>query len=311
LRDSRNRPSPSVDPAVRGITLKVDVDTLRGTREGVPRLARLLREMQIPATFLFSLGPDHTGRALRRMFRRGFLGKVRRTSVASHYGIRTLLYGTLLPGPDIGRLCRDEMRQVAEQGFEVGVHAYDHVKWQDGVARASLEWTLMQMSLAVEAFERIFGFAPRVHGAAGWQLNEHVPALQQQLGFEIASDTRGARPFLPVGSSVLQMPTTLATLDELVGRDGADADDAVRAIFARSRLDDPHDHVFTLHAELEGGAYLPQFEGLLRAWREAGFQFRTLGEAAGMLDRHSLLPGRIESGTIDGRTGTLAIQARP
>jgi len=296
---------------MRGITLKVDVDTLRGTREGAPRLARLLRGMHIPATFLFSLGPDHTGRALRRIFRRGFLGKVRRTSVGSHYGIRTLLYGTLLPGPDIGRLCRAEMLQVAEQGFEVGVHAYDHVKWQDGVARASLDWTLVQMSLAVEAFERVFGFAPRIHGAAGWQLNEHVPALQQQLGFEVASDTRGTQPFLPSGGGVLQLPTTLATLDELVGRDGANADDAVRALFARSQQHDPPDHVFTLHAELEGGAYLPQFETLIRAWHAAGFEFRTLGEAAGMLDRHSIQTGRIESGTIDGRTGTLAIQARP
>ena len=170
---------------VRGITLKVDVDTLRGTREGVPRLAQLLRRLNIPATFLFSLGPDHTGRALRRIFRRGFLSKVRRTSVASNYGIRTLLYGTLLPGPDIGRLCRAEMLEVAAQGFEVGVHAFDHVKWQDGVAGASLEWTREQMALAVEAFERIFGFSPRVHGAAGWQSNEHVPMLEQQFGFEI------------------------------------------------------------------------------------------------------------------------------
>src|SRR4051812_12784227 len=101
------------------MTLKVDVDTLRGTREGVPRLARQLRRMNIPATFLFSLGPDHTGRALRRIFRRGFIAKVRRTSVARHYGLRTLLYGTLLPGPDIGRLCRAEMLEVAQLGFEV------------------------------------------------------------------------------------------------------------------------------------------------------------------------------------------------
>src|SRR5215510_7224837 len=116
---------------MRGITLKVDVDTLRGTREGAPRLSALFRRLRIPATFLFSLGPDHTGRALRRIFRRGFLEKVRRTSVASHYGLNTLLYGTLLPGPDIGHRCRAQMRAVADQGFEVGVHAYDHVKWQD------------------------------------------------------------------------------------------------------------------------------------------------------------------------------------
>jgi peptidoglycan/xylan/chitin deacetylase (PgdA/CDA1 family) len=288
------------------MALKVDVDTLRGTQVGVPRLAAQLRRLNIPATFLFSLGPDHTGRALRRIFRRGFLGKVRRTSVASNYGIRTLLYGTLLPGPDIGRLCRAEMLDVALQGFEVGVHAFDHVKWQDGVARASFGWTREQISLAVEAFEKTFGFSPRIHGAAGWQLNDHVPALQQQFGFEIGSDTRGVAPFLPAGGGVLQIPTTLPTLDELVGVDGAGVDDAVGTILAKSRSG--RDEVFTLHAELEGGVYLPQFEQLLRGWQEAGFEFRTLGDTARALDRKSLPASRIEAGVVEGRSGTLALQ---
>ena len=86
------------------IALKVDVDTLRGTREGVPRLLELLARAGASATFLFSLGPDHTGWALRRVFRPGFLSKVSRTSVLSHYGLRTLMYGVLLPAPDIGRV---------------------------------------------------------------------------------------------------------------------------------------------------------------------------------------------------------------
>jgi peptidoglycan/xylan/chitin deacetylase (PgdA/CDA1 family) len=294
---------------VRGITLKVDVDTLRGTREGVPRLAKLLAALEISATFLFSVGPDHTGRALRRLFRHGFISKVRRTSVASHYGIRTLLYGTLLPGPDIGRLCRAEMLSVAEQGFEVGVHAYDHVKWQDGVASASCAWTREQLQCAVEAFEKIFGFAPRIHGAAGWQLNEHVPALESAFGFEIASDTRGFEPFAPAGGGVLQIPTTLPTLDEIVGVNGAHVGDAVRTIFERTYADDPRNHVFTLHAELEGGAYLAHFEALLHAWREAGFGFRTLGDAARALDQKALRTSSIEPGVIAGRSGTLAVQA--
>ncbi|HEY2340946.1 MAG TPA: hypothetical protein VGH75_10485, partial [Steroidobacteraceae bacterium] len=68
------------------IALKVDVDTYRGTREGAVHLATLLERLGVRATFLFSLGPDHTGRAIRRAFRRGFLGKVKRTSVLEHYG---------------------------------------------------------------------------------------------------------------------------------------------------------------------------------------------------------------------------------
>jgi undecaprenyl phosphate-alpha-L-ara4FN deformylase len=103
------------------IGLKVDVDTLRGTREGVPRLAALLKKHGLDATFYFSVGPDHTGRALRRVLRPGFFQKVARTSVVKHYGLKTLLYGVLLPGPDIGRAAGAEMRGVFDAGFEVGL----------------------------------------------------------------------------------------------------------------------------------------------------------------------------------------------
>ena len=78
------------------ITLKIDVDTYRGSREGTPNLVRLLTQHKANATFLFSLGPDHTGWALRRAFKPGFFQKVSRTSVVEHYGLKTLMYGVLL-----------------------------------------------------------------------------------------------------------------------------------------------------------------------------------------------------------------------
>ncbi|MDE1715615.1 4-deoxy-4-formamido-L-arabinose-phosphoundecaprenol deformylase, partial [Chromobacterium amazonense] len=65
---------------MKKLALKIDVDTWRGTREGVPRLMDMLKRHQAGATFLFSLGPDHTGRAIKRVFRPGFLSKVSRTS---------------------------------------------------------------------------------------------------------------------------------------------------------------------------------------------------------------------------------------
>src|SRR3954454_14011746 len=85
------------------LAIKIDVDTDRGTREGVPALADLLAERGIKATFLFALGPDNTGRAIRRIFRPGFFSKVSRTSVVSVYGWRTLLNGVLWPGPEIAQ----------------------------------------------------------------------------------------------------------------------------------------------------------------------------------------------------------------
>ena len=137
------------------IGLKVDVDTLRGTREGVPRLLGILDRAGVEATFLFSLGPDHTGWALRRVFRPGFLSKVSRTSVLEHYGLRTLLYGVLLPAPDIGRRGPGAMRAAAAGGHECGIHAWDHVVWQDSVRGRDAAWTRREMQRAFERFVEI------------------------------------------------------------------------------------------------------------------------------------------------------------
>ncbi|TMH13253.1 MAG: 4-deoxy-4-formamido-L-arabinose-phosphoundecaprenol deformylase, partial [Betaproteobacteria bacterium] len=257
------------------LALKVDVDTYRGTRRGVPRLVELLKKHGAGATFLFSLGPDHTGRAIKRAFRRGFIGKVSRTSVLSHYGFATLLYGTLLPGPDIGRRCADVMRRVRDAGFEVGIHAWDHVKWQDGVPGADARWTERQMLLSRERFEEIFGTPARAHGAAGWQTNLHALRLTQRLGFDYCSDTRGSCPFIPVWRAEIcacpQLPTTLPTVDELIGTNGLTVKNVAEHVLGLTRECPAAGHVYTLHAELEGGKFAPAFEAMLAGWKSQGY----------------------------------------
>jgi len=299
------------------LALKVDVDTWRGTRQGVPRLAEMLSRAGARASFLFSLGPDHTGRAVKRVFRRGFVGKVSRTSVLSHYGLTTLLYGTLLPGPDIGRGCSAILRSVREQGFEVGIHTWDHVAWQDAVATADPAWTERQMNLAVQRFIEVFEEAPRVHGAAGWQMNRHAVRLTQRLGFTCSSDCRGSAPFMPVWDGEMvhcpQLPTTLPTLDEVIGLDGVTAQTAAQAILARTDLTGGSARpdalqVFTLHAELEGMKLASVFQELLDGWRAQGYELVDLSTALGSLEVSRLPRHRLEFGSVPGRTGTLLVQ---
>jgi len=294
------------------ISLKVDVDTYRGTLEGVPALLRLFDEYRVRATFLFSLGPDHTGRALRRVFRPGFLKKVQRTSVTSHYGLKTLMYGTLLPGPHIGRKAGGVMRSVAEAGHEVGIHCYDHVRWQDFVAQRDEAWTRRELMRAAEAFEEVFARPAKVHGAAGWQLNPHLLALEEEMGFRYASDVRGKRVFLPVlrgvESSCPQIPTTLPTLDELIGRDGITRDNVHEYIYAESLHLLPQGHVYTLHAELEGMQLLPVMERLLIMWKSQEGEVCALEDTFNALDLSTIPRHQIGWGEIEGRSGHLAMQ---
>jgi len=288
------------------LAIKVDVDTHRGTRDGVPRLVRLLQLHEAGATFLFSLGPDHTGRALRRAFRPGFLSKVKRTSVLQHYGLRTLLYGTLLPGPDIGRRCADEMRAVKAAGFEVGVHCWDHVRWQDNVARKDADWTEREMEKAFRRFEEIFHERPKIWGAAGWQMNRHA-AWFEERHFAYASDTRGREPFRPLWDGVAigcpQLPTTLPTLDEVVGVH----EDAVSHILGLTAQ--PSNHVFTAHAELEGGEWHSIFDALLAGWREQGYELVSLKSLYESLDPAALPKCEVIENKVPGRSGVLALQA--
>jgi peptidoglycan/xylan/chitin deacetylase (PgdA/CDA1 family) len=297
---------------VATICLKVDVDTWRGTREGVPALARLLERFGAPATFLFSLGPDHTGRAIQRVFRPGFFGKVARTSVVEHYGVRTLLYGTLLPGPDIGRREAALLRSIAGAGFETGVHTWDHVRWQDHVAQADAAWTRTELTRATTRYAEVFGHAPRVHGAAGWQMNEHAVRLESELGYAVASDTRGRTPFQPVDANggpigPPQFPTTLPTLDELLGLDGRDAGNVHEALLSRTAHAPAPIEVYTLHAELEGQRLLPVFERLLSGWRAQGHRFASLGQLPA-LQTAPMPHERLERGEVPGRSGALAVQ---
>jgi len=254
------------------LALKIEVSSLQGTREGVPRLIELLKKHQIPASFFFSLGKDQSG---KRLFNAQF-----RTAQLAHYDLKTLLYGTLLPAPHIGQHCADILRQVRDAGFEVGIQSYQPFLWQQKVSAASADWTKRQMQLAIDEFTRIFAEPPKTHSAAGGQMNRHAYRLTQQLGFNYASDTRGAEAFIPTWDAEIfncaQLPTTLPTLDQFIGHDGITEENAA-AQFLKMTINHPQQgHIFAARAELEGGKWLATFEELLLGWQTQAYQLCTL-----------------------------------
>jgi peptidoglycan/xylan/chitin deacetylase (PgdA/CDA1 family) len=294
------------------LVIKVDVDTDRGTREGVPALVSILERHSVPATFLFSLGPDNTGKAIHRIFRPGFLKKVSRTRVTKLYGWRTLLSGTLLPAPHIGKRNETVLRAVKAAGFAVGIHCHDHFRWQDYLHRLSLEQTREEFGRAVTEFERIFGERPLAAGAPGWQANAHSFQVYDEHQLLYGSDCRGIFPFFPQVNGkafrTLQIPTTLPTLDELLGRPNLPESFIVPHYLSLLRADLPN--VLTIHAEIEGMGKMDLFEQLLKAARQAGVKFSTMEEIA-----HQLLRERkaspacvVENSSVDGRSGLLASQ---
>ena len=108
-----------------------------------------------------------------------------------------------------------------------------------------------------------------------------------------------------------QVPSTLPTLDEVLGSDGLDAGtvnayylsllELTKGSTLRGGL-----NVHTVHTEMEGGALAETFGALLDACREDGMAFATLREALAAWGPPP--EAELEMRTIPGRAGPVAVQ---
>jgi peptidoglycan/xylan/chitin deacetylase (PgdA/CDA1 family) len=160
-----------------------------------------------------------------------------------------------------------------------------------------------------ERFVDIFKAPPLTHGAAGWQMNAAAFEQLDAWGMAYASDGRGSAPYrLNVNGRTLQhvqMPTTLPTLDELIGQHGVDEGNVARTVLAMTERD--VDQVYTLHAELEGGLLAPAFEALLDGWRAQGHALVTMAGQYRHIDRNMLPVRPLTWGSLPGRSGELIV----
>jgi len=130
-----------------------------------------------------------------------------------------------------------------------------------------------------------------------------------------ASDTRGTQPFFPrFGSGVsplLEIPTTLPTLDELLGFNGCTAKEFFSLIL--SRLKNSDHQVLTIHAEMEGGPFQEAFADFLDRCQEQGVTFFRLVDWARELSaRPQNIPSApVFQGRLPGRAGTVSRQGTP
>jgi undecaprenyl phosphate-alpha-L-ara4FN deformylase len=278
-------------------------------------MAEMLRREGAAASFFVAMGPDNSGKAIRRVItNRGFLTKMFRTRAVSMYGWRTVLSGTLLKARPVAMAFPNLLRDLKAGGFEVGVHGYDHVRWQDRIDELGESGIGQELEDAFEVYSAIFGEPPYSYAAPGWRANAISIRLLEALGLRYRSDTRGSMPFLPqVDSETMstpEIPTTLPTLDEVLGRENLPDATAV-ARFYMERMDAERLNVHTVHAETEGAGQLESFTMLVRGLKDAGAEFLRLEEAAAGLDRESLPVCPVVRGTLPGRSGWVAVQGEP
>ncbi len=297
------------------LALKVDVDTYEGMRLGVPKLLALFQKLDIKAAFYIPFGPDESGKAIFRIFKKpGFLTKMFRTNPVKLYGIKTMLRGTLLPAPCIGSSFPEIAKEVIRQGHELGIHGYNHVEWQDHLLEMTPEAVRGHVEEGVRAYTKAIGEPPRCFAAPAWLSSPTSFKILDEFNFDYASDTRGNYPFYPrMGYQTfktLQMPSTLPTLDELLGAAGANDANVHTALNLCLEQSNLSLHVHSIHTEVEGGALFSVFNDWVLGLKNAGVSFVRLGDEAAQCrtDPRNIPICLVALDKLPGRAGLVACQ---
>jgi len=287
--------------------LRIDVDTLRGTKVGVPSLLAELAKHDIRATFFFSVGPDNMGRHLRRLLRPAFFFKMLRSNAASLYGWDIIFKGTLWPGPLIGQKADNEIRAAAAK-HEIGLHGWDHHHWQTGIKTMKRDKIIQDIKLGRTVLENICGKPIDCAAVPGWRLTEEALLARETFSFRYLSDCRGTTVFYPIAGGrrlkTPQVPVTLPTYDELIGTSGVTKEtynSYLLGLFKQEKL-----NVLTIHAEVEGIDCKAMFADFLARATARHISFHPLGEL--LTADHIKTNSTIIPGAVTGREGWVSCQ---
>jgi len=296
------------NPAHIPAGLRIDVDTLRGTRFGVPNLLAELAQHNIRATFFFSVGPDNMGRHLWRLLRPAFLFKMLRSGAPSLYGWDIIFKGTLWPGPLIGQKAGTVIRAAADAGHEIGLHCWDHHYWQTQIESMNRDEIIQEMERGRSALEKICGRRIDCAAAPGWCLTDAALLAREDFNFRYLSDCRGSNIFYPVANGRVlntpQVPVTLPTYDELIGTVGVSQETYNSCILEMFKPDALN--VLTIHAEVEGIGRRTMFAEFLDLAKARRITFQPLGDLLATVQVRT--ESAIVRDQIPGREGWVACQ---
>ena len=171
-------------------------------RESLERL-KARSTLGIVASFFVVCGADRMGRRLGRLVDPRFVWKLVRTRVVATYGWRTLLSGTLLRARPVAAAFPETLRALASAGHDVGVHGYDHARWQDRLPRLHPAEVADEVERATAVLRDILGAAPHGFAAPGWRCTPASLAAVDAAGFACVAGAREAAPLRRIRSGAI------------------------------------------------------------------------------------------------------------
>jgi len=179
-------------------SLRIDLESDKGIKEGVPKILALLEKYNIKASFYISIGGESNLFELLR-YRKKLPGK-RKISVFSKGEILRMVF---LPR-DFVTKNQKILKRILYEGHELGIHGWKHREWTRGLEKLNVRKIVGR---AIRKYIKLFGGKPQSFCAPAFRTNEEVAKVLSSEGIKVISDFRGETPKRVGG--LVNVPITL------------------------------------------------------------------------------------------------------
>lgn len=294
------------------LSLRVDIDTFHGCRDGIAPIARELDALGVRATFFVVTGRDTSGRHMKRITTPGYLRRLRAVNVfdvLKRLRLRSLLYGTVLPGPRVAAGNAALLRALRASGHELGLHGNDHARWADDVDSLTEDEALDAWRRAGDDFAEMIGARATSAAAPNWRVSDAALHAFDRLPMDYRSDVRGRGAFYPTvegrACATLQLPVDLPACHELLASCGCSLEETPAKLLAT--LDPAAPNVWNLHDWFEGLRAPWLVRPVVEGARAMGYEVVTMAEAAGAAKARGAVPSAaVARRAVPGGVGTVS-----
>jgi len=168
-------------------TLRIDLESNKGIKKGLPKLLDLLKKYNIKASFYLVMGGESNIFELLK-YRKKLTSSNER--ILKLWSLKEKLRMALFP-KDFVKENKKILRRILEEGHELGLHGWKHRAWARGLYKINIKEHIIKSK---RKYEKIFQKEPISFSAPGFNINNKVLKALEENGILFISDFPGESP---------------------------------------------------------------------------------------------------------------------
>lgn len=184
----------------RTFTLRIDLESDKGIRKGLPKLLDLLKKEGVKASFYLVMGGESNILEILKYNKKMESSAERSIKV---WSLLDKLRMVLLP-KDFVKANKKILQRILDEGHELGIHGWKHREWTRGLEKIDIK---NRINKAIDRYNHLFGQKPISWASPGFNINNNVLDILNDSGIKYISDFEGKK--LKLFGKIKNIPLTI------------------------------------------------------------------------------------------------------